>query len=434
MLLQGMGKIYDMKRIDFLKIARSLAQTAACMGLTVAGVLGAEQESLPHHFIRFEDDEGYQVGDFKGPKDGIQLLQGAARIVRDDGGEAGQCLETVAGEHYASIHFHGERVSQYDMTYYEVWVKPSASPTEKGEEFMDFDGAMLGFFSDGVDGRGTFHAYHALPEQEGYWVSTGVSADTDISGMTEEWIRIGISQNLAKETWNLEIGGVKVLEEIRYTEAPSVDGIRLWFLGHVTRANRFDDLWVSPVEPDSLHLGKARDSSPAWSGKKDRAEKLNRSGERKVGRKQYDKDRRRHDADIPDGDVKASPKMLEFDFDILKGGKQHGKFDDDKSDQKRSYLIYSPEYDDDGNPLPLKVKIQCDSELAEGIDLSQIVWVVTEMGKPEERSRKVIVHGNFQSGFTQIAVIPSEWANKGTEIRVGTDIEIAKPQQKVETP
>ena len=58
MLLQGMGKIYDMKRIDFLKIARSLAQTAACMGLTVAGVLGAEQESLPHHFIRFEDDEG----------------------------------------------------------------------------------------------------------------------------------------------------------------------------------------------------------------------------------------------------------------------------------------------------------------------------------------------------------------------------------------
>ncbi len=45
----------------------------------------------------------------------------------------------------------------------------------ESEEFIDLDGAVPGFFADGPDRPATFHAYHALPVQEGYWVSTGVS-------------------------------------------------------------------------------------------------------------------------------------------------------------------------------------------------------------------------------------------------------------------
>ncbi len=413
-----------MKCIAALEVALGVAKFTCCMMAAAAGLLRAESESLPYHMIRFEENEGYQAGAFKGSGGGLQLLQGDARIVRDDGDEAGQCLETVAGTPYASVHFHGERVSRNHKTYYEVWVRPSASPLAKSEEFMDLDGAVLGFFADGPDRPATFHAYHALPEDAGYWVSTGVSAAVGPSGMTQEWIRIGICQNLATGTWDLKIGGEVVLTEIRPTETPREDGIQLWLLGHETGANRFDDLLVSPVEPDSLRLGEPKDRST----RNGHAGNLDRTGERKVGRKQSDEDRRRHDARIPAGMAKAAPKSLKFEMDIVGGGTQHGKFDDKGSDSKnQSFLLYSPQYDDAGKPLPLKVRIQCDAELAEGVDLSKILWAVTELAKKEDKEpRRVIAHGTFTTGFTQIAEIPSEWANQGTTIQVGTNLVLRK--------
>jgi len=413
-----------MKWIAALEVALGVAKFTCCLLWAAAGVLRAESESLPFHLIRFEENEGYQAGAFKGAGGGLQLLQGDARIVREDGDEAGQCLETVAGNPYASIHFHGERVSRNHKTYYEIRVRPSASPLAKSEEFMDLDGAVLGFFADGPDRPATFHAYHALPEHQGYWVSTGVSAAVGSSGMTQEWIQIGICQNLATGTWDLEIGGEVVLTEIRPTETPRQDGIQLWLLGHETGANRFDDLLVSPVEPDSLRLGEAKHLPQDRSAKPGHAGNLDRTGERKVGRKQSDEDRRRHDAGIPAGMAKAAPRSLEFEMDIIGGGTQHGKFDDKGSNSNsQSFLLYSPQYDDAGKPLPLKVRIQCDAELAEGVDLSNILWVVTEMAKKEDKEpRKVIAHGTFKTGFTQIAEVPSEWANKGTQIQVGTNL------------
>jgi hypothetical protein len=408
------------------KDALGIAKFTGFLIGAAAGVLRAENESLPYHLIRFEENEGYQAGAFKGAGGGLQLLQGDARIVREDGDEVGQCLETVAGIPYASIHFHGERVSRNHKTYFEVWVRPSASPLAKSEEFMDLDGAVLGLFADGPDRPATFHAYHALPEDAGYWVSTGVSAAVGSSGMTQEWIRIGICQNLATGTWDLEIGGEVVMTEIRNTETPREDGIQLWLLGHETRANRFDDLLVSPVEPDSLRLGEPKHLPQGGSDRNVHDGNLDRSGERKVGRKQSDDDRRRHDAGIPAGLAKAAPKRLDVEMDIIGGGTQHGKFDGKGADpNQQSFLLYSPQYDDDGKPLPLKVRIQCDTELTEGVDLSKIVWVVTELANKEDKEpRRVIVHGTFTTGFTQIAEIPSEWANKGTQIRVGTNLVI----------
>ena len=155
-----------MRSITALKTALGAARLTFFL-IGAVGLLRAESQSLPYHSIRFEKSEGYQAGAFKGAGGGLQLLQGDARIVHEDGDEAGQCLETVAGNPYASIHFHGERVSRNRKTYYEVWVRPSATPLAKSEEFMDLDGAVLGFFSDGPDGPATFHAYHALPEDAG---------------------------------------------------------------------------------------------------------------------------------------------------------------------------------------------------------------------------------------------------------------------------
>jgi hypothetical protein len=418
-----------MKLTAALEIALGVAKISCClMVAAAAGVVRAESESLLYHSIRFEENEGYQAGTFKGAGGGLQLLQGEARIVREDGNEAGQCLETVAGNPYASIHFHGERVSRNHKTYYEVWVRPSATPLAMSEEFMDLDGAVLGFFADGPDQAATFHAYHALPEQAGYWVSTGVSAAVGPSGMTQEWIRIGVCQNLATGTWDLEIGGEAVLAEIRPTETAREDGIQLWLLGHETRANHFDNLLISPVEPDSLRLGDTKRLPQGRSAKDGHSGNLDRTGERKVGRKQSDEDRRRHDAGIPAGTAKTAPKSLEFEMDIVGGGTQHGKFDDKgTASNSKSFLLYSPQYDDAGKPLPLKVRIQCDAELAEGVDLSKILWVVTELAKKEDKEPlKVIAHGTFTTGFTQIAEIPSEWANKGTSLQVGTNLVLRK--------
>ena len=411
-----------MKSIAYWKITLVTAKFICGMSWTAGGVLDAASDSLPYHFIRFEENEGYRAGEFTGSEGGLKLLQGDARIIREDGGDAGQCLEAASGNPYASIHFRGERVSLNQKTYYEVWVRPSVTPLAKSEEFMDLDGAVLGFFSEGPDVPATFHAYHSLPENQGYWVSTGVSAAVGPSGMAEEWIRIGVCQNLATGNWDLEIGGEMVLKEIHSGESLQKDGIQLWLLGHEERANRFDDLLVSPVEPDSLRLGETKHLPKGRSDMNGQAEQLDRAGERKVGRKQDNEDRRRNDAEINENAAKIKPKSLDFQMDIVGGGTQHGKFDGIGSDPSQTFLLYSPQYDDDGNPLPLKVRIQCDSELAEGVDLSKILWVVTEKPpKGNDESLKVIAHGTFKTGFTQIAEIPSEWANKGTQIQVGAN-------------
>ncbi len=408
-----------------LEIALGFAKVACCMIWAVTGLLRAESESLPYHLIRFEEDEGYQAGEVKGFAGGLQLLQGDARIVRDEADESGQCLETVAGNPYTSIYFNGERVSRNQQTYYEVWVRPSASELASGEEFMDLDGAVLGFFTNGPDKPASFHAYHAIPEHEGYWVSTGVSAAVGPSGMTREWIRIGICHNLATGTWDLEIGGEAVLTEIRSSETPQKDGIQLWLLGHETHANRFDDLLVSPVEPDSLRLDGTSHLPRGRSIKQGHSASLDRTRERKVGSKQSDEDRRRHDAGIPEDVPRVKPRSINAKIDIIGGGTQHGKFDGKDPASNQSFLLYSPQYAEGGNPLPLKVRIQCDAQLADGVDLSEILWVVKELAKEKGKgSLKVIAHGSFKTGFTQIAEIPSEWANKGTQIEVGTNLDL----------
>jgi len=110
-----------MKWIGALEIALGVAKFTCCLMGAAAGVLRAESESLPYHLIRFEENEGYQAGAFKGTGGGLQLLQGDARIVRDDGDVAVQCLETVAGNPYPSIHFHGERVSRNHKTSAMLW-------------------------------------------------------------------------------------------------------------------------------------------------------------------------------------------------------------------------------------------------------------------------------------------------------------------------
>jgi len=393
----------------------------------LVGLLRAESSSLPYHSIHFEENEGYQAGKLHRSGIGLQLLQGDARIAREDGDESGQYLETLAGVPYASTHFSAERISRDDKTYYEIWVRPSASPIAKSEEFMDIDGAILGFFSDGPDRPATFHAYHRLPGHEGYWVSTGVSAAVGPSGMTQDWIRIGICQNIASGTWNLEIGGELVLSEIRYSNIPLKNEIQLWLLGHETSVNRFDDLIISPVAPDSLRLGSTKEPSKNWSARNGYPTKLDRTEERKIGRKQSEEDRRRHDASNSP-DVPKIP-IIRFDvkFDIIEGATPLFTGNLKDSDSRERFTLITVLYDNDGNPMPMKVKIQCDAELSEGLDLSKMLWVVSAKVKiADQEVRRVITKGNFATGFIQIAEIPSEWVNKGITIHVGTHI-ILKP-------
>jgi hypothetical protein len=405
--------------------ALGLSVVVLGIALTVCGLLHGESQRRSCHLIRFERDEGYHTGAIDGSAGGWKLLQGHARIVRDEKDEAGQCLETQPGKPYASVHFQGERVSQNGVTHCEIRVRPSASPLETSEEFMDLDGAVLGFFADEKGGSATFHAYHALPGDQGYWVATGVSAALDASGMTQEWIRIGIRQNPATATWDLEIGGEQVLAEIGNAGTQAAGAIQVWLLGHATHANRFDDLLISPVAPASLRMDEARRQlQPLRPGMGD-SEHLNRTGARRVGRKESFECRRRHHVPMPDGLTKAASRNFDFDVDIIEGATQHGKSSDGDAQNSRKLLLYSPKYDDVGNPLPLQTRIQCDTELSEGVELSKIHWVITELPDPADRKPlKVIAHGNFKSGFTQIAVIPSQWANKATQVCVGTDLVI----------
>ncbi len=54
--------------------------------------------------------------------------------------------------------------------------------------FVGFSRVFRGFFADRPDRPATFDAYHALPEHQGSWVSTGVSAPVGVAKMEPESI------------------------------------------------------------------------------------------------------------------------------------------------------------------------------------------------------------------------------------------------------
>ena len=92
---------------------------------------------------------------------------------------------------------------------------------------------------------------------------------------------------------------------------------------------------------------------------------------------------------------------------------------DPKAEPNAPRIIpYAPGYDDNGKPMPLKIRITADAELKPGVDLSKLRWQVAEwIGWPDKLG-KVLQSGDFRTGLVQEVVSPPEGARKATSVGV----------------
>lgn len=375
-------------------------------------------QSVNYYFLDFEPPSTKEGTISENVRD-LHILQGEAVVVVEKLNESHQHLSLKASSPFSTTWLSGERFPSAVM-HLELWVKPVATDLAQAEEFMDFDGAPVAFFRTAGDSRAGFYAFHETEDGKGAWLATGQTVDIDSSGTAKDWHRVGIVTESGSRSWSIEIDGTQSLVGLRSASGLLSDRFQLWLYGQVGADVSFDDILISPISPDNLeHLAQSAHALPSRSSE---------AVERKIASTPKVEPRRQSRVPKPKEAALAKPRIGDIHIKVVGGGRHLAETSvKEKNGETKKYALYSPGYDDNGKPKPLRVEIRCDAAMVEGTSLEAIAWAITEMGKEgEKRSLEVLAHGNFATGPTQIGEVPSQWSNKALSIRVGTNLRFEK--------
>lgn len=375
----------------------------------------AQGADIPYHFFDFEAPL-FSPGTLTLSNPGLNLRQGWAQIVstqsQDDNG---QYLVVSPHHPHGALLLTGTRIAADQRSHTEIWVRPQATDPHTGEEFVDFDGAVVGLFRTPNKSSAEFHAFHQTSKDSGYWLSTGRLIHLDDQGKAHLWHRLNITQNWETRTWSLKIDGELLLTGLSRSGEVDPQRFECWLFGQEQGACDFDDLLVTPIDPDQLEAK----AIVGRISKRSTTAPIHQTLPTKASSKQAGL---RRQAALPKSspDVVAKPSTFDVHLKVVGGGKHLTEIDVDELDHKsRRIALYSPGYDADGNPLPLQLEIRSDGYLSEGLVLADLQWAITELADPKQpKQLQVIVHGNFSSGPTQTATVPSKWSNKPLSITV----------------
>ncbi len=394
---------------------RHTAQYAALALLVHASPLCAEEPGF--YFFNFNAADGAVVEMPPSREEGFQVLQGSALIAAESNDSSHEYLTLKAVDPFSAVSISGRRPSAKDKTYLEAWVRPHATPSERGEEFIDFEGATVGFFKNGQTGQGEVNVFHALPEDKGYWLATGHSLAVNASGFPEAWFRIGIAIDWNSKTWDLEINGSNYIKGIAFRREGMTGQFQLRMYGQQSGDNGFDDLLISACPPDELESKLAGRAAAMQRIQRPLAKPR---GSSVTASQAHDQRRQKH-TPKPDSTVEARTPHLSMDARVTDGGKHFMTIDSkDETGAPKKVAFYVPSFDSSGNPLPLEVTIKCDAQLEVGTTLADIHWEITAQDTAQAATPAAgIPHGTFSSGPTQVAAVPAGMAGKGLIIRVG---------------
>ncbi len=393
---------------------------AAAPGISAQTSTATEAgRSTPYFFFNFEAPV-YSVGLLKSPSRGLTVLQGKAEIAAAAKSGSKQHLVLKSGDPYSAVLLKAPRFAGAARMYLELWIKPSATKAEAGEEFLDFDGAPVGFFSTEDKGLAELHVFHQTTSTEGVWLSTGQHLRIDDSGVCLDWHRLNLEHDLANDTWSLAVDGVYAIAGVRRSSAKSSDAFECWLFGQSTGDCAFDDWLIASVPPDELEAAILVNRSKRLTPRPQPF-----TGNRKLSSDKQPLKRRQQHVPQPGDLPQAKPDIGSFKVTVIGGGRHlaETKVSDQKGKPQR-YAFYAPEYDEQGKPLPLKVEIRCDEALRRGVDLTQIQWAITELRTDANANKQipVLVHGTFATGPTQVGQMPSEWSKKPLSVFVGMNL------------
>jgi hypothetical protein len=386
----------------------------------VAGVLwfccaSVASAALPAYlFTDFEAAAGWKTGALTAPRAGVQVVQGAAAIVAMEDKDSAQVLELEPSTPFAAVFVATTAVAKAPVVFCEMLVQPVAVAADQDAEFLDFGGAVVGFFRQGTGGE--VRVLFARSAEESVWISSGQTFAVDESGRAAEWLRIAIRLDRRTERWSLRLNGTEVFNGLRGLPGQAA-GLPLWLYGQEAAATRVDDLLVTTVEPAAL------EQMIEWQQRRSaRSRTANgaANGAKLVTRALPSREVRSLQPGICEAAQRlVTPTLHAWQVELRIGDTTFKPAPGTESTgEKPSFLIYSPRYGDDGQPLPGELTITADAELRPGVDLSRLRWMVAEMkGSPDDLG-EVVNAGDFRTGLVQSATIPAEWIRKATSVFV----------------
>ncbi len=378
------------------------------------GLLASARATPPYFFADFERESGWAVGALPEQKSAVRALQGRVMIAPQEDESSRQVLQLGPSPDYPVAYLDAAPFAANGVVFCEILARPFAVEESRDEEFLDFAGAILGFFRVGTQGE--VRGLYAKSPQENLWISTGLRFDLGPDGLPTRWLRIVIRLDRLSRTWSVTINGVPAVAALRTVSLPAESPLPLWLYGAARHETFFDDLLLSATAPDELEkllsltarTGTAPPQHP---------------GQQLVTQAKPTAEIRRSPAVV----AKAAAPAAQAAALTLRGwhlGLDTGRQKIEKplpldpSKNEPGIVAYAPGYDDEGRPLPAVITITADAELRPGVDLSRLRWQVAELKGWPDKIGEIAGQGDFRSGLVQTFTLTPEWARRATRVVV----------------
>ena len=328
------------------------------------------------------------------PESPVRIIQGHAEIVTTPEPSAQRCLELAPTNPFGSIYVDASSLSKRNTVFLELLAKPCVADDATDGEFLNFGGAILGFFKLGDVGE--LRALVSAPKGN-VWLATGVRIPLAADTTPSDWIRIGIRLNRTTGRWDVSVDGTPVLAGMNAITPRQKLPLSLCLFGQSNHPSRFDDLILSAMEPSKLEKLVALQTS----------RKLQKQAAATARAPQIVSARK-------PGLALRNPKtpVASADKPILRGWTVSVGSGSDK-DEAKSGL--DGKMDDQPLLVPwaekIPVTITADVALQLGTNLSEICWKVVHVeevkGQPDKEIR-VLAEGDFSTGLVQSCTLSVE--------------------------
>lgn len=361
--------------------------------------------AFEYYFQSFEFKSGWTAGSIQDSETEFKLLQGDAVIAQLPEADSSQILELKQSDPFSAIFLDASEFAAYEEVYFEALVRPVATDESKGEEFMDFGGAILGFFRDGQTGG--IQALSSKNEKESFWISTGLRFELNENLQLQDWIQVRIRLNRTYGRWSLALNDQWVLNDLKLLELPQEVALPLFLYGHTEGSNLFDDLLLSNIPPQELEKESVRRAAVNA--------RFAKSSEENVGGKIVTNKKinatARHLVENEKVSTSKTPKLKigKVKFTLDTGSRIYeGKIG---TLEKGAFPItaYSPGYDEKGNMKTAILNIAADIYLEPGVDLAKLEWELVPLLDWPDTFGEPLATGNFGTGLVQKIAVKPAW-------------------------
>lgn len=376
------------------------------------GTLSVSSASVfEYYFENFEPTQGWAPGPLTAETQDFEVLQGKAAITHCPEKGSAQILELVESSPFTAVFLDASGFASHEAVFCEMRVKPSARNEQEDEEFLDFGGAILGFFGDAR--KGQVQVLSSKTAEESVWISTGIDYALDGDGRPNDWIHIQIRIDRTSRRWALAIDGEWVLDGLNMLDLPSDVALPLFLYGHARQNNQFDDILVSNLPPSEVK----KELAHVLVGRHSKRIRPPATHERFVARVKSNASARHSSEAIREHKPKNPVlRMRKIEYTLETGT---GKYTAD-SEMKSPLIAYSPAYDEEGNRKAAVLTIKADIHLEPGVKLKDLKWRLVHLkGWPDQFGETFAV-GDFSTGLVQKITLRPAWQEVATSVVVET--------------